>query len=227
MATAERRGEPVSKSTSSSLTSRGTGLMKNRVLADDIPGELEFSRSLKMNPSPVESHSAVNVHEVSREDFCGGGLTTGELGRFRWTPLNRAPLRRIFLTFPEPEACALATACVIARHEDRLRGCPGHKAKERVLTLPFADDVEAAGFARELPELGVSDDDDCFVLLQALSTPLDGSTASVGRAAAMFCEPLEPKPRRRETSCAGGAEKREAERDERKGSRNEGGMGPI
>ena len=40
MAIAERRGEPVSKSTSSSLTSRGTGLAKNRVLADESPGEL-------------------------------------------------------------------------------------------------------------------------------------------------------------------------------------------
>ena len=219
-------GEPVSKSTSSSLTSRGTGLVKNRVLADDIPGELEFSRSLKINPSPDESHSAVNVHEVSREDLGGGGLATGELGRFRWTPLNRATLRRIFLTLPEPEGCALATACGIARDEDSLRGWEGHKARGRVLTLPFADDVEATGFAPELPELGVPDVN-CFVLLQALSTPLDGSTASVGRAAAMFCESVEPKPRRRETSCAGGAEKREAERDERKGSRNEGGMGTI
>ncbi len=118
MTIAERRGEPVSKSTSSSPTSRGTGLAKNRVLPDDSPGELEFSRSLNTNPSPVESHSAVNVHEVSREDFGGGGLTIGELGRFRWTPLNRATLRRIFLTLPEPEGCALPTACEIARGED-------------------------------------------------------------------------------------------------------------
>lgn len=95
--------------------------------------------------------------------------------------------------------------------------------------MPFADDVEAT-FATELelPGLGVSDVG-CFVLLQALSAPLDGGTTSVGRAAAMFCESLEPKPRRRETSCAGGAEGGEAERerDERKGSRNEGGMGAI
>ena len=106
---AERRGEPVSKSTSSSLTSRGTGLAKNRVLADESPGELEFSRSLKTNPSPVESHSAVNVHEVSRDDFGGGGLTIGELGRFRWTPLKRATLRRNLLTVPED--WTPATAC--------------------------------------------------------------------------------------------------------------------
>ena len=79
----DRRGEPTSNSTSSSLTSRGTGLGKNRVLADDDPDELELSSSLKMNPSPVESHSAVNVHAKPVEEPGGGGLTIGELGRLR------------------------------------------------------------------------------------------------------------------------------------------------
>lgn len=90
---------------SSSFTSHGTGLLrKKRVLADESPDdeppeELELSRSLKMNSSCVESHSAVNVHASSRAEPGGEGPTTGEFGRLRCTPLRRATLRRIFLTF--------------------------------------------------------------------------------------------------------------------------------
>ena len=58
-------------------------------------------------------------------------------------------------------------------------------------------------------------------MLQAYSAPLDGSTASFGRTAAIFRESLVPSPRRPRAECAVGAEEGEAE-EERKGSRNEG-----
>ena len=100
----------TSNSTSSSLTSRGKALAKEREPPDDDPDELELSRSLKMNSSCVESHSAVNVHAEPVEDPGAEGQTIGELGRLRWIPRRRATLLRSFLTLPGPEGCAPETA---------------------------------------------------------------------------------------------------------------------
>lgn len=120
-------------SSSSTSTSKGIGLAIKRRLDDDVEDGADdpFSTSLKTISSCVESHSAVNVHAISREDPGGDGPTTGELGRFRCTPLSRATLRRIFLTF----GCGTAGACAHGRQsETRFR----HIGTSCDITLPFA-----------------------------------------------------------------------------------------
>ena len=98
-------GGALSTSTSkisSSSTSKGTGLAtkcgRDDVEDEDEEAELPLSTSLKTISSCAESHSAVNVHAISREVPGGDGPVTGELGRLRCTPVRRATLRRVFLT---------------------------------------------------------------------------------------------------------------------------------
>lgn len=174
-----------SSNTSSSPTSNGTGLATKRRFDEDVEegadGPLPLSTSLKTISSCAESHSAVNVHAISREEPGGEGPTTGELGRFRCTPLNRATLRRIFLTF----GCGTAVACARGRQrETRFRrecGCD--------ITLPFAAAVAelwpaALGPTEEDRRSKKLDDAESSVP-QARSAP-DGTTASLGRAAAIL-----------------------------------------
>ena len=90
------------------------------------------------------------------------------------------------------------------------------------LPLDIAKSEETAGLAgpdliSRKSEAGES------IMLQAYSAPLDGSTASFGRTAAMLRESLNPSPRCPEAGCAVGAEEGEAKQVERRGRRNEGG----
>ena len=99
--------------------------------------------------------------------------------------------------------------------------------KSTRLTLSFSADTKAVDFASGLAGLGArsrKSDFDELVLLQALSAPPDGSTASFGRTAAMVCEGSEPKLRCPKARRAVGAEKGRAKQGERKRSRNEGGL---